>query len=724
MKCHINASMSRLSWAVTISVTLIAVVSYAPVSNAVAPSAPEERLRVNAIDCRQPVSISSANLAHVCQARTNTNFTKANIKGQVRAHIIQAAPAQKIHGYRCSRRESTLQFVCGMHSHTKIAAVPEVLLPREVSAVECFNWSTQWRITLGDNTSQSISPNQRLRHRYVRDGSLTRSNTNAWCSGGTGRVDGLKNDYLVTLVQEEYLVEEVQLLAGATVLKDLSSNTNLPSECHGKDTCLAPPYSYRMIYPKSRCPFHFVTSVMMTQVPISVQNKVQRALISDSIKTLLITKGDELAPAACQGFFREYTNTHYPRIKAIIVAKDAPPLTAEKLGLVSTPDMVSPEQQLRSTSEYLSFTFEKRLNLADDAVSRRFCELSKDQLRDAELSPFTQNALLRLRGDVIQEIACTPVIAELRLGEVRDPRCATTAIPAWVNGYPVYMEGGTHLVLDPDSVSLVDCKTAFAPYIIGRDGSILTHSPMVKRTELQLATWTDKIGHQRETIDHETFDGQLLYEPSSVEAFERMLHFSRTKARVLDGFVSRYCSATESCGSFSPPSSASMFNFDTFQSYANPLNYLPDVWVTVAEYGNYASITMFLIYATQFLLKIWKCHAALGAGHTPAQAILWSFIYDPTVANRPSTGHSHQGGPAYHSMPAPAIRGYHALHTGHLPGYEDATMAHPMPMVPVHTSRSRSPSRDPDKEPRSSSSNLPADSDNHRTHRVYPNAAV
>ena len=87
-------------------------------------------------------------------------------------------------------------------------------------------------------------------------------------------------------------------------------------------------------------------------------------------------------------------------------------ITKPALGPVQA-ETVSLDLQIRTSEEYIMYRAESLLREKFKSLGQRMCRLNFASLRSLERSPFHQDTLIWVRGQLIQELTCKEVKVEL-----------------------------------------------------------------------------------------------------------------------------------------------------------------------------------------------------------------------------------------------------------------------------------------------------------------------
>ena len=168
----------------------------------------------------------------------------------------------------------------------------------------------------------------------------------------------------------------------------------------------------------------------MKKVQLETNKGSQTAYVSDEHKLLLIMKPDEATDDSCRPLL-SVGGTQYPTIKILhngnLQSSNFQNIIS-KLG----PSQLNIDLELISAVEYEAYDLEQKMSLQMHLVGTSLCTMSRQNLHQAEISPFHKDSLIRVRGDIVQELRCEIVTAEARKGANRGEHCFKDSLPVWV----------------------------------------------------------------------------------------------------------------------------------------------------------------------------------------------------------------------------------------------------------------------------------------------------
>ena len=82
---------------------------------------------------------------------------------------------------------------------------------------------------------------------------------------------------------------------------------------------------------------------------------------------------------------------------------------AELPEITAHPEILDLDLELRISEEYLHYEMERALQEQVTDMQHHLCSISAENLQQMERSPLHIDALIRIRGDIIQEMKCQTV---------------------------------------------------------------------------------------------------------------------------------------------------------------------------------------------------------------------------------------------------------------------------------------------------------------------------
>ena len=588
---------------------------------------------LEALDCRHPSKITTGKLGTMCNSVPSpiTNDTTT------RTLILQNSDTFIVKAYRCELRYSEFNYICGFLSHTKLYQPPNILQPQIIKTESCEEMAAKGMFTKEDGTLINIKQNQQINYSFIRHGTLYYSHQNVACEGATMSIQGEEVSGLVDMIAAEVSFKEISIEHTLGKSIDLDLNIELPHTCSLGNSCQVGPTAYVISNPVNRCPLSLVRTLQMTPLKLAGINGPKDALINYDHKILLTKERKEVAPRGCLPVFG-YWATEYPDIKIVTVSAEVSLAEISNMQRNLDPSLLNIEVEMKITDAFLAHYFQQLIMSKLGHLAKKICTMNRSNLPFTELSPFHPNSLLRVRGDIVQELRCTNLTAVARLGDKRSDKCHSDSIPAWINNQPIRIQARTHLVLEDDPLDMVPCQASYMPLFLAADkNTILMANPEVQVVKLTIHHLDEDYLHllgDSTNPEHLEFGNDLLYTQDEIHQFNNLIHFQRTKQRVLNALITDYCEGNTECGSYQPPAGTSPgFILDHIKDQIySPFQIFFDWADKLATIGNVCSIAIVCFSAISITYKLTKvfwlsCKHKMGVG----QAFKLGFFVDTAL---------------------------------------------------------------------------------------------
>ena len=441
-----------------------------------------------------------------------------------------------------------------------------------------------------------ITVNHKAQYQFVRHGALTYSTNNVDCMGAAVMIHGEEISSLLELVSVQLVVKEIEIALDIGSAIDLDKNVKLPNLCSHEQTCQVGLGSYVLVHPEKNCHLSLIRCHSFRRVPLTQDGQQREALVSDETKTLLTLGATEVAPAGCKPVFT-YRATEHPHLK--VVTKDLAIADISNMQQHLEAGNLDLELELKVTASYMAYHLDVILNSQLASMGKKLCHMSRHTIETTELSPFHANSLIRVRGDLVQELSCAKVSAHVRVGENRDGKCYADSIPAWIHNEPVRIQAGTHLVLQQEAVETVNCNNSYAPIFVAADEkTLLSANPTVQVENITLHHLEEDYLHlgQPGLVEHDNYGEDFLYTTDEIARFNDLIHFQRVKKRVINNLVTDYCANNPACGSYQPQGEpAEPFNLQAVtDEITAPLTWFNRALDFLMRWGSLCSAFLFL----------------------------------------------------------------------------------------------------------------------------------
>ena len=585
---------------------------------------------LQALDCRSPQSIHTGLLKQICGIQNNQTTEPNNVETVT---IVQTSPIKVLSALKCTKTVTRLQIYCGAYSHMKFFAPPTIEVTEQFPLQKCLDVKANSLYVTEAAKTITLRPNHRTQYKYFSHGDVHSDAYNVECTGDTVRVMGAQHAGVVTMVTVTVSTQEVQIEVSQDKVVDLDSQTVLPFDCSKDMHCTASGHAYVIEPEKFSCPLYKIRTIPMKRVNVLVNDKEKEALVSNDPKIFLELNNKYTAPAEC-GDFDNMFNTNYPKLKVILGDIQTPAIPAISASILDI------ELESKLLAEFLSYELETMFKNQLQEMSYNLCHLSAQNLQHYETSPFHQHALLRLQGEVITEIICTPVqVLAIEGLTGSDPTaCYTDLLPVYLAKEAVYLQANTRLIVEDPKLSQQSCEDpSFLPIFATNENVLLQATPTVQTVEKQLTHLGESYFHSMNSfrMNHEDFSSDILYTHSEIASFLKLLHFGRTKNSVINSLTSAYC-AHDDCGDLQQTQDGLAFDISRLtEGIEEEFDIWKKIEAWVNVYGSWAGLSVALIHVLVLLGKLKTLFTLYFQNRLSAKdATILSFNIDHAVRNR------------------------------------------------------------------------------------------
>ena len=368
-------------------------------------------------------------------------------------NIFHVTTSTAVRAARCTMRVSRFVLYCGASSHMKLMYPPDILAPEEITSQNCREMWDRKGYILPDGRIIPVNLNAETSFSYLSHGTLEYSTSNVYCTGATIMLRGEQHMQVLEYLTINLEVDEVTLeIEGDTVI-DTDHHVTLPPEC-GQQDCNTGADAYVLIDRPLRCPLKRIRTLSMQEITLETKSGKKPFLLDDQHEIILEERRTDGALIALCPQVGDIKETQFKEIRIVRGPGDRQVPWAEGVD-------VNIDLELRMTAEYLSYQTESMLQKELELVRGTFCRLQTHTLQKVEKSPFHRAAMIRVRGQVVQEYFCQEEEVTLREGQDTGPDCYEDAIPVNVNGEVKYYEISTHLLLNQIDVDRTACQDRF-----------------------------------------------------------------------------------------------------------------------------------------------------------------------------------------------------------------------------------------------------------------------
>ena len=163
--------------------------------------------------------------------------------------------------------------------------------------------------------------------------------------------------------------------------------------------CLIGIDTYLVLEKPNRCQLAKIRSLVVSQVQLTHKGKSEIYLVDEEHK-IILRKLDKQRSEECD---LTYFTTDYPEL---MIVQNSQENSVKLLEMSTHADSLNLDLEFRLSEEFLHFQTKRMVQSSIHEVQKHLCTLGANSLHQLERSPIHPNALIRDRGDIIQEMQC------------------------------------------------------------------------------------------------------------------------------------------------------------------------------------------------------------------------------------------------------------------------------------------------------------------------------
>ena len=569
---------------------------------------PEKWVVDDALDCSKPYSMTNSPVSTICNPQRISGVPGLSWEKNISYTVLQYDEVKVIKGIKCEKHESTFQFYCGTWSHAVWTEPPMLMRHVAVSQADCMDAYRRrsYRTEHGNIIPIPEGGHATVSYSYSKVGSVIHDMTSAWCKNGKTYENKQVHENLVVMIDAKFSVQEVEFEISPHFLKDLNSNGILPDQCRSDFYCVLPTETYVLFKQDApECHLNLVReNIQFEQYRVLEGDKKSTFLVSHAHKLLFVDKGER------NGYHESCFSKNIP----IKITQLHDILLVHPKSVAGHPvprvkgEGVNIDLEIKVAEAYVLFQGQVRLMNLLQGIDHRFCESDVKTLPLFQRSPFTPNHILRIHGELVQELHCKVTSVEIPLGRLFS--VCYNALPVLQGVELKFLTPIDHILLTLEDVIEVPCKLA-PKFVV--NNSVVSASPRLSTLGLKLTDLTYKyhrsidkwsaygINYVAKFTDLAQSTGDTLYTDEEMSEYLELTHFDRKRKEVQSILTSAYCSG-QACG-----------GYKSTPGYY-PLDFSPlKLTQSVSKYGDLLSpftkiwedLKVFLTYFTLYLFLEW-----------------------------------------------------------------------------------------------------------------------
>ena len=537
---------------------------------------------LRAFSCDSPIKLQDYQVAH-----HNESCGRLPSQQDQRLHsytIVQKRSYNKAAGFKCTKRVSRFTFICtsnALAAHQRLATVPQVEVPQDISGEDCKQLITTQEYEGPDGVRHKAPIGKTTVLRFHEAGREEISGQTIVCHGeqvklGDRIIDGVAILEQVK-IQTQTMKFRVDRVTGAVESKEDHRRLPCTTFYH---FCVTSEGTYLWEDEDAT----IFQSVRSFSGQLTVEED-QDTLISHEQKIRLALGETERYEG------RNYRSTKYSDI--YVVEGEAQYLD------VFSSDHLRLTAWIAARDDYITWSMEQKILEAYQAMADTSCRRKKDLLRTQMATSFTHpdgshhlhldhNQFGALVGETLYTYQCQGVLVTPR----EETRC-TKELPVTWQEHSYYLEPVTRLLKRFGNP--VPCSHLMPSKFRTEDGRWIAATPqlLIASAPREVMEITDNFN-----LTHEDMSEGGLYTKQQLDEFAKLLDYPRTKALVANSMYREVCHNNDNdiCVSFTETLGPAI------ESPTNLFNLRSKLMTFLHNFGDAAAI-MIACYLIGFWIK-------------------------------------------------------------------------------------------------------------------------
>ena len=480
----------------------------------------EDKPTFKAWDCHSPQQIQVLQVPEQCTNEKDNDDTDKQTDKTERVTIYQRSKKTFL-ALRCRAFKSKIDIFCGMFSHEEIVRPIEVKRPVDLSVEECEQMQATGIWTSPNNRNHHISSPGTTFLNYIEAGRMTYHHHQVSCEGSDVVIDGKIYEGIVSLVDIEIEIKEVEARKTDNGFQVREGNVATGSrnkegeKIQGQGTFL-----WKNWWKKAeRCPLVKLTSM---EVRVFEENDGQSVIFSERNKIYIILLEQVLANEDCDRGVYFKTNLEDTFVRRSMGQAD---LKKENDDAFLSPEVdVNIANLVNEVNDFAVGTLRAEMRAMEE---RGECKRLLQQVHSGSVEklPNREGKLTMVRGEIAVQVQCKEAIVVHRH---LDHSC-TELLPVWID----QEENKTQWFLEPISRILrkssnkLPCSAALQGFQ-AMDGRFYRASPELSVVEKPEGTIFN------DNIQMDTSSGKGMYSPQQLKRLDSILRWPELKQATQD----------------------------------------------------------------------------------------------------------------------------------------------------------------------------------------------
>ena len=475
----------------------------------------EDKPTFKAWDCHNPQQIQVLEVPEQCTNEKDNDDADRQEDKTERVTIYQKSRSTFL-ALRCRAFKSKIDIFCGMFSHEEIVRPIEVKRPVDLSVEECEQMQATGIWTSPNNRNHHISSPGTTFLNYIEAGRMTYHHHQVSCEGSDVIIDGKIYEGIVSLVDVEIEIKEVEARKTDNGFQVREGNVVTGSKdkegekIQGQGTFLWKNWWKRA----ERCPLVKLTSM---EVRIFEESNGQSVIFSEKNKIYIILLEQVLVKDDCDKGVYFKTNLEDTLVRRSMGQAD---LKKENDDAFLSPEVdVNIANLVNEINDFAVGILRAEMRAVEE---RGECKRLLQQVHSGSVErlPNWEGKLTMVRGEIAVQVQCKEAIVVHRQ---LDHSC-TEFLPVWID----QEENKTQWFLEPISRILrkssnkLPCSAALQGFQ-AMDGRFYRASPELGVVEKPEGTIFN------DNIQADTSSGKGVYSPQQLRRLDSILRWPELK---------------------------------------------------------------------------------------------------------------------------------------------------------------------------------------------------
>ena len=332
-------------------------------------------------DCRRPTQIYKYETNALCQ------HTELTPQSQTAMSVLQKIKNTKLSGHSCQIKTTRWKWYCGVYSHSKVAAIPEVEINEGISPNSCSDMINSQKFVSKNRQSWKLEMNAETVIRVAESGQISDNDDQVQCKGQPTRIGDQLIDNIIVLAQIKVTLREEEFILDGLKMEVLSDHLILDCKpsvggCRTMDKTFV--WARQEI---DDCPLRKVRDLRVTEEG--------DYLIDEESNMVLKKLGPVAAPSGCSSVLLHLTE--YEDVY----------LTSDDTSFLPLGDGMQLATYIEARDDFIIYEAEKRINRLKKKFQKNLCNQRFGQHSDGEIMRVDdQDTFARQAGETTYVFTC------------------------------------------------------------------------------------------------------------------------------------------------------------------------------------------------------------------------------------------------------------------------------------------------------------------------------